>query len=56
MKIPRKGRAAFDARKLALLRRADTERDERDKATFGKPAPITLPHVSILDKPVEDEP
>lgn len=49
--------------KLALLRRADTERDskgfsisgERKRGNLIKPKPITLARVPTLEKPDEQE-
>lgn len=49
--------------KLALLRRADTERDvrsslrglERHRFSFGEPKPITLPRLAFLEIPIRED-
>jgi hypothetical protein len=45
--------------KRAVLRRADTERETAystgGETHLAKKKPITLPHVSILDKPLPDD-
>jgi len=47
--------------KLALLRRADTERDSnytiagRERSALNEKKPITLPRVKCLEKPVDEE-
>lgn len=49
MRKPRKGQG-----KLALMRRADSEPDQRHEREG--PAPITLPRLKFMEKPLDDEP